>query len=77
MIVDSLFQSIEKGREGLNKGLSTGLPKFDSVTYGVQRKWLNVIAGDSGSVNNTYKYISNIYLDRKYDRYLYYCRLYE
>ena len=61
MIVDSLFQSIEKGREGLNRGLSTGLPKFDSVTYGVQRKWLNVIAGDSGSGKSSYMLYTQVF----------------
>lgn len=49
-IVKELYKNIEQGREGLNKGISTGLSKLDLLTYGVQRKWLSVIAGDSGSV---------------------------
>lgn len=48
-IVSELYKNIQQGREGLNQGISTGLPKLDLLTYGVQRKWLSVIAGDSGS----------------------------
>ena len=48
-IVSELYKNIDQGRNGLNKGISTGLPKLDLLTYGVQRKWLSVIAGDSGS----------------------------
>ena len=50
MIVDDLFKSINQGRKGLNIGLSTGLPKLDSITFGVQRKWMTTYAGDSGSI---------------------------
>lgn len=56
MIVSNLFNSILRGKSGMNIGLSTGLPKFDSITYGVQRKWMYVWAGDSGSV----RFINNL-----------------
>lgn len=49
MIVENLMNSIERGKQGLNVGLSTGLPVFDKLTFGVQRRWLTVWAGDSGS----------------------------
>lgn len=49
MIVESLFSSINRGREGLNAGLSTGLSKLDGLVYGIQRRWMEVVAGDSGS----------------------------
>lgn len=49
MIVENLMNSIERGKKGLNVGLSTGLPAFDSLTFGVQRRWMSVWAGDSGS----------------------------
>lgn len=61
MIVDDLLSSIEKGKKGQNKGLSTGLPKFDSVTYGVQRKWLSVIAGDSGSGKSSFMLYTQVF----------------
>lgn len=51
MIVDSLFRSIDQGKSGLNVGLSTGIPKMDKLTYGIQRKWLTVVSGDSGELN--------------------------
>ena len=47
-IVENFFKNIKQGREGLNQGISTGIPKLDMLTYGVQRKWLTVVAGDSG-----------------------------
>ena len=49
MIVESLFSSINRGREGLNAGLSTGLSKLDGLVYGIQRRRMEVVAGDSGS----------------------------
>lgn len=49
MIVDNLYYNIEKGKKGLNKGLSTGLSKLDSLTYGIQRGWMTLYGGDSGS----------------------------
>ena len=57
MIVDNLYKSIERGKQGLNNGLSTGLSKLDTLVYGVQRKWMTVWAGDSGRGNITYKLI--------------------
>ena len=56
MIVESLFSSINRGREGLNARLSTGLSKLDGLVYGIQRRWMEVVAGDSGS-----KYMSRLY----------------
>lgn len=54
MIVESLMNSIERGKQGLNVGLSTGLPVFDKLTFGVQRRWLTVWAGDSGREKETF-----------------------
>lgn len=61
MIVESLYNSIKQGKEGLNAGLSTGLPKIDSLTYGIQRKWLTVIAGDSGSGKSSYALYTKVF----------------
>ena len=55
MIVDSLFSSISRGKKGLNKGLSSGFDKLDTITYGVQRKWMTIYCGDSGSVQHSIK----------------------
>ena len=61
MIVDSLYNSISQGKSGLNVGLSTGLPKIDSLTYGIQRKWLTVVAGDSGSGKSSYVLYTKVF----------------
>lgn len=55
MIVDNLFSSIKRGKKGLNKGLSSGFDKLDTITYGIQRKWMTIYAGDSGSVQHSIK----------------------
>ena len=49
MITDDLFKSIDAGREGLNKGLSSGLSKLDSLTYGIIRENITLIGASSGS----------------------------
>lgn len=61
MIVENLFKSINKGRSGLNSGLSTGLPKLDGLIYGVQRRWMNVTAGDSGSGKSSMVLYTKVY----------------
>ncbi len=47
-------QEIEKGRSGKNIGISTGLPKLDSIIYGIQRKYLYLIGSDSGSGKSSF-----------------------
>ena len=61
MIVFNLFKSILRGKSGMNIGLPTGLPKFDSITYGIQRRWMYVWAGDSGSGKSSLVLYSQIY----------------
>lgn len=61
MIVDSLFESILRGKEGKNKGISTGLPNLDSITYGVQKRWFTVIGGDSGSGKSYFTLYTSVY----------------
>lgn len=60
-LVDGLFSSIKRGHAGLNQGLSTGMPKLDSLTFGIQRKWFTVIAGDSGSGKSMLTLFTHIY----------------
>lgn len=47
-LTQRLMDMIESGREGKNMGLSTGIKKLDDLIYGVQRKWIYVVAADSG-----------------------------
>lgn len=48
MSIVNLVQIIKKGKEGKNVGIKTGIPKLDSVIYGVQRKFLYTIGASSG-----------------------------
>ena len=57
-----LFNSIEKGRSGYNVGLSLGMPKLDSLVYGLQRRWVTTIAGSSGSGKSVLTLYSYIYI---------------
>lgn len=61
MIVDNLFNDILQGKHGKNKGIGTGMPKLDSITYGVQRRWFTVIGGDSGSGKSYYTLYTAVY----------------
>ena len=47
-LTQRLMDMIESGREGKNMGLSTGIKKLDDLIYGDQRKWIYVVAADSG-----------------------------
>ena len=49
MITDDLYKTIDDGREGLNKGLDSGLEKLDSLTYGIIRENITLIGASSGS----------------------------
>ncbi len=47
--ITELYASIEKGREGKNVGLDTGLGKLNKIVYGIQKQSLVVIgAGTAG-----------------------------
>jgi len=61
MIVESLYHTINNGKEGKNIGLSTGLDKLDSITYGINRGWMTVWAGDSGSGKSSLVLYSTVY----------------
>ena len=48
-LTKSLFKLIRRGKSGRNKGLSTGFPRLDKFTYGLQRSYFTVYGGDQGS----------------------------
>lgn len=48
-ITKQLLEDINKGRKGLNFGLPTGLPKLDSIIYGIQKGTYYLIGGDTSS----------------------------
>lgn len=45
---DSFIDSVQKGMQGLNKGLPTGIPALDNFISGVQRKRYYLIGANSG-----------------------------
>ena len=45
---------IQKGRKGKNIGISTGLPKLDSIIYGIQRRYLYLVGSDSGAGKSSF-----------------------
>jgi len=49
MGVSKLLANVKKGKLGKNQGISTGIPKLDSVIYGIQRKHLYTIGADTGA----------------------------
>lgn len=59
--VDSLYENIQKGKDGKNIGVSTGIPKLDSIIYGIQQKYLYVIGADSGSGKTALAVYSFVY----------------
>ena len=67
MGVKQLFHNIKKGKEGKNIGISTGLPGIDSIIYGIQRKYLYVVAADQGGGKTSYAidiFVYNLYKNR-------------
>ena len=59
--VDLLFQKINEGRKGKNIGLSTGIPKLDKYTGGVQKIGYTLIFGLSGSGKSSFVLYSYIF----------------
>jgi hypothetical protein len=47
MGVESLLDNIERGKQGKNIGISTGLPIIDSLIYGIQRKYIYTVGADT------------------------------
>lgn len=48
-IVKGLLKNIDNGRKGRNIGISTGLPDLDKIIYGIQRRYLYVVGGDTSA----------------------------
>ena len=61
MIVDNLFDTIKRGMLGYTKGLSTGLPKLDKLTYGIQQGWMTLVGADTGAGKSSLVLYTTIY----------------
>lgn len=59
--VDFLYEAIDRGREGKNIGLSTGIPKLDAFTGGMQRGNYTLVFGLSGAGKSCWVLYNNIY----------------
>ncbi len=59
--VDILYKTIDQGREGKNKGFSTGIPKLDEYTGGVRSGIYTLIFGLSGAGKTALALYSYIY----------------
>lgn len=60
-MISTLYNTIKAGKEGFNKGIASGLPKLDTITYGIQRKWMTVIGGDTGSGKSSLALYMSVY----------------
>ena len=60
-IVENLFKLIDDGRDGLNKGLPTGLPKLDDIIGGAQRAVYTTIFGLSSTGKTSFVVYSYLY----------------
>lgn len=47
MSVKKLIENVNRGKEGKNIGISTGLPSIDKILYGIQKKYLYTIGADT------------------------------
>lgn len=61
MIFDLIKQEVDKGREGLNNGLSLGLPKLEGIIDGVTQSTYTLIISSSGSGKSSFSLYSYVY----------------
>jgi replicative DNA helicase len=61
MIFDKILEEIDRGRQGLNQGISTGLPKLDSITDGVCRETYTLVLSNSGSGKTSFVLYAYVY----------------
>lgn len=61
MISEKLLEEIDKGRLGLNHGISMGLPKLESIIDGVSRETYTLILSNSGSGKTSFALYAYVY----------------
>ncbi len=64
--IQSLRYLVNRGRKGLNKGLSMGLPRLEAIMDGIQRQTYTIITGGTGSGKTTlalYSYVYRLIMD--------------
>lgn len=61
MGVAALYENIKRGKNGKNIGISTGMPKLDSVIYGIQRKYMYTIGADTSGGKTSFALDTFVY----------------
>ena len=61
MIVDRILNEIERGRKGLNHGISMKLPKLESIIDGVTRETYTLIISNSGAGKTSFALYSYVF----------------
>jgi replicative DNA helicase len=61
MISKKLIEEIDRGRLGLNQGISMGLPKFESIVDGVSRETYTLILSNSGAGKTSFALYAYVY----------------
>lgn len=61
MISSKLLEEIDRGRLGLNHGISMGLPKLESIIDGVTRETYTLIISNSGSGKTSFALYAYVY----------------
>ena len=61
MISAKLIEEIDRGRLGLNQGISMGLPKFESIVDGVSRETYTLILSNSGAGKSSFALYAYVY----------------
>lgn len=55
------LHAVKQGKKGHNLGISTGIPKLDSVIYGTQKKCLITVGADTGSGKTSFALVTFVY----------------
>lgn len=61
MISDKLLNEIDRGRQGLNHGISMKLPKLESIIDGVTRETYTLILSNSGAGKTSFALYAYVY----------------
>lgn len=61
MISEKLLKEIDRGRLGLNHGISMGLPKLESIIDGVSRETYTLIISNSGAGKTSFALYAYVY----------------
>lgn len=60
-IFQAILKEVQRGREGLNAGISMGLPKLEGIIDGVNRETYTLIISSSGTGKSSFALYSYVY----------------